>query len=105
VAYVIRADVVPRVATNGEAARFRDQFRRRVARGQCFAQPYLGCREFTAWFAEPDGNERPRAGNMELGRMLLGMDYAPDRSGRGTPRFFDAVLEEGVLRVPLGEEA
>ena len=105
VAYVIRADVVPTTGTDADAAKYRDQFRRRVTRGQCFAQPYLGCREFTAWFAEPADDERPRAGNMQLGRMLLDLDYAPDRSGCATPRFFDATLEDGVLRVPIGEMA
>ena len=32
--------------------------------------------------------------------MLLDIDYAPDHSGRGTPLFFRASLEHGVLRVP-----
>jgi hypothetical protein len=32
--------------------------------------------------------------------MLLDLDYAPDGSGRGRPRFFEAQLEGGVLRVP-----
>ena len=32
--------------------------------------------------------------------MLLDLDYDSDGSGRGTPRFFRATLEGGVLRVP-----
>ena len=100
VAYVIRADVVPVVAEPGAEAKYRDQFRRRVVRGQCFAQPYLGCREFTASFEAPDGRERYEEVTMDLGRMLLDLDYAPDRSGNATPRFFQAKVERGVLRVP-----
>ena len=62
--------------------------------------PYLGCREFSASFAEPDGTERPIAVTEDLGRMLLDIEYAPDGSGRGTPHFFEARLDQGVLRVP-----
>lgn len=101
VAYLIRADALPKSAQAGDFAKYRDQFRRRVARGQCFAQPYLGCREFTAFFAEPDGSEKAMAGSMDLGRMLLDVDYAPGGSGAATPRFFEARLDDGVLRVPV----
>lgn len=100
VAYVVRAQVVVKPGVAADVAKFRDQFRRRVQAGRCFAQPYLGCREFTAYFAPPDGTERPIDRTEDLGRMLLDLDYAPDGSGRGVPRFFDARLERGVLRVP-----
>lgn len=105
VAYIIRADAVPDSGLSTDSAKYRDQFRRRIARGQCFSQPYLGCREFTGWFAEPDGGELPGAGTMELGRMLLDLDYKPDRSGRASPRFFDARLNDGKLLVPTAGEA
>lgn len=101
VAYVIRADVALRPGETDDPAKYRDQFRRRVRQGRCASRPYLGCREFAADFAEPDGSERPLASlNEPLGRMLLDIEYARDGSGRGTPRFFDAVIEGGVLRVP-----
>jgi CRISPR-associated protein Cas5d len=32
--------------------------------------------------------------------MLFDLDYAPDKTGRGSPRFFEARLEHGILRVP-----
>ena len=82
------------------SAKYRDQFRRRVMRGQCHSMPYLGCREFTAAFALPDGGEDPIERSVDLGRMLFDLDYADDGSGRGTPRFFEARLERGVVRVP-----
>jgi len=107
VAYLIRAHPLPASGSDDEAAKFRAQFRRRVERGQCFGRPYLGCREFAAAFAPPDGGERPIAQSGDLGPMLWDIAYAPDGSGRGTPRFFAARLEEGVLRVPAtpsGEE-
>lgn len=100
VAYLIKAQVVLRPQADADAAKYRDQFRRRVADGRCFATPFLGCREFSASFAEPDGTERPIELSDTLGPMLLDLDYEPGRSGRGKPRFFDARLEGGVLRVP-----
>jgi CRISPR-associated protein Cas5d len=99
VAYVIRADVALRPDVTDDPAKYRDQFRRRVERGQCASAPYLGCREFAAAFAKPDGGERPVDWTEPLGRMLLDIEYEPGRSGRGTPRFFEAVVERGVLKV------
>ncbi len=100
VSYVIRAQVELRPDVREDPAKYRDQFRRRVRDGRCFATPYLGCREFSAAFAEPDGSERPIERTEELGPMLLDLDYVKDGSGRGTPRFFAARLERGILRVP-----
>lgn len=97
--YVIRAQVEVKPGVDEDPAKYRDQFRRRVRSGRCFAMPYLGCREFTAHFTEPDNTE-PIDLTEDLGRMLLDIDYHPDGSGRGTPRFFDARLERGVLKVP-----
>jgi CRISPR-associated protein Cas5d len=100
VAYVIRGHVEKKPGVEDDLAKFRDQFRRRVRDGRCFATPYLGCREFSASFREPDGTERPLDLTDDLGMMLYDLEYAPDRSGRGTPRFFPASLDRGVLRVP-----
>ena len=99
VAYVVRAQVEVKEGVNENPAKYRDQFRRRVRGGRCFATPYLGCREFTAYFAEPDG-ATPIDRTEDLGRMLLDIAYASD--GSGAPRFFEARLERGVLKVPSG---
>jgi CRISPR-associated protein Cas5d len=100
VAYVIRANIVLNSHATDDVAKYRDQFRRRVAKGQCFTQPVLGCREFSASFGEPSSDLQPTADSTELGRTLYDLDYAPDRTGRGTPIFFEAKLDQGVLRVP-----
>ena len=100
VAYLIEADV--HLAERGKAdgvEKHRDQFRRRVRRGQSFHRPYLGCREFAACFAEPDGSEEAIALNEPLGRILFDLDFSGTK-GRGTPRFFRAELQGGVLHVP-----
>lgn len=100
VAYVIAADVEVKAGVDAAPAKYRDQFRRRVARGQCYTRPYLGCREFAADIAVPDPAEHPVDESIDLGRMLFDLDYNADGSGRGTARFFAARLEHGVLRVP-----
>lgn len=99
VAYIIHAHPAPHTNTAADRAKFRDQFRRRVARGQCFATPYLGCREFSASFGPIDGTERPIPESGALGRMLLEMSYTANGMGTATPRFFEGRLEDGILRV------
>lgn len=100
VAYIVRAQIATRRGTSSHPAKYRDQFRRRVSRGQCFATPYFGCREFSAYFGPPEGTELPIQDSSDLGRMLLDIRYEQNRSGRGEPEFFEARLERGVLRVP-----
>lgn len=101
VAYLIRAQIEVNAGVGEDVAKYRDQFRRRVARGQCFSMPYLGCREFSASFGPPQPDELPVAEvDGDLGRMLLDIDYVSDGSGRGQPRFFEARAEHGVVRVP-----
>lgn len=98
--YLIRAQIELKPGVQEDVAKYRDQFRRRVRDGRCFSTPYLGCREFSAQFAEPEGGEKAIDLTEDLGPMLLDLRYEPDGSGRGTPRFFQARLERGVLRVP-----
>ena len=97
VAYVIRAQV--QVKADEDPAKYRDQFRRRVSDGRCFATPYLGCREFSAAFTEPGPEDRPLPLTQGLGLMLHDLEYTPGAC-RAEPRFFPARLEGGILRVP-----
>lgn len=110
VAYLIEADVHlhPEHANdaNNHVVKHRDQFRRRVARGQSFHHPYLGCREFAASFADPDGTERVADElayrDEPLGRMLFDVAYTGTgkKHGEGIPHFFNATLQKGILHVP-----
>lgn len=97
--YLVRAQIHLRPHADADVAKYRDQFRRRVQQGRCFSQPYLGCREFSAAFAAPTGDERPIARDEDLGLMLLDMDYAANRES-AQPRFFPARLTQGVLHIP-----
>lgn len=125
VAYVIKANINLKSHADAHPAKYRDQFRRRLARGQCHHQPYLGTREFSAFFEPPDGTEDklrlesfPTKTPDELGLMLLDMDFtesidgmltylshdangAKVAKGKAQPKFFRARLDRGVLRVPL----
>lgn len=104
VAYLIFAQIALRSHATEDVAKYRDQFRRRVANGRCFARPYLGCREFAADFAEPDGTERPIDLTDNLGPMLFDLAYPAGGVVAGQSaaraRFFTASLDRGVLRVP-----
>lgn len=99
VAYLIEADVELAGGSPYDAAKYRDQFRRRVRRGQCFHRPYLGCREFACYFGEPGPHDHPLAevADEDLGLMLLDVDYGTQANA---PRFFKARLQSGVLNVP-----
>jgi CRISPR-associated protein Cas5d len=101
VAYAIHARfrMTGRAGPGDNAAKFREMFARRVEKGQCMMQPYLGCREFSAYFGPVDDAAPPEpiAEDRELGWMLHDLEY---RAGRADPRFFDARLEQGILRVP-----
>ena len=99
VAYVIRADMALRPHCTDDPAKYRDQFRRRVERGQCFHRPALGCREFAADFGEPGPGDRAIEESLDLGLMLFDVRYRND-GGPQEPRFFEAALERGVLHVP-----
>jgi CRISPR-associated protein Cas5d len=100
VEYVIHARfLLTDGAGPGEStAKFAEMFLRRTAKGQCMMQPYLGCREFTAHFAPGDTvDPTPIPETRELGWMLHDLEYA---GSRATPRFFQARLDQGTLRVP-----
>lgn len=97
VEYLIYADIVLMDHADKDVAAYRDQFRRRVARGECHFQPYLGCREFTAYFSEPTGSEQPIPLSDDLGRMLGEIHF---RNGKAEPVFFHAYLRQGILHVP-----
>jgi CRISPR-associated protein Cas5d len=99
-----KADVRP----DETEAKYAAMFERRARKGQCFNQPYLGCREFSAefrlvdltmdptiWPAEcgtPDlGFGHPR----DLGWMLYDLDFSDLTSPK--PQFFHARIEDGAI--------
>ncbi|WP_218003528.1 type I-C CRISPR-associated protein Cas5c [Nocardia transvalensis] len=100
VAYRIYAQIKLLPGAHGTEVKYREQFRRRVDRGACFSQPFLGCREFSATFGKPTSRKpiRGRDANKDLGVMLHRIRYHPD--GSETYDWFHAALEGGTLHVP-----
>lgn len=105
VAYRIHADLALAPGCTEPLAKYTEMFTRRVRKGQCVNQPYLGCREFAADFrlvtadtppATPIGDTR------ELGWMLHDLDFSDPANPQ--PRFFNARMEQGVIQVPPFEE-
>ena len=98
--YVIEAhfDMTDRAAPSDNPGKFQDIIKRRLRRGQAFAQPYLGCRECTAYFGLWENGEIPTIQeSRDLGWMLYDMDYSqPDDI---TPMFFRAQMVNGVVDV------
>lgn len=81
--------------------KFSEMFTRRAEKGQCFNQPYLGCREFSCDFkfvTEKDELIPGISESRDLGWMLYDMDYS--NSASPSPLFFRARLENGVIEVP-----
>lgn len=81
--------------------KYQQIFERRAEQGQCFTQPYLGCREFSCSFEwipnAPYGQGIPESRN--LGYMLYDLDFASNpRSPQ--PMFFEAIMEHGVISIP-----
>ena len=103
VSYVIRATIDTQPGSRYGPQKFATQFERRVRRGQCYAQPYLGTRECVAEFAPASGDERPIDVTRPLGNMVLNLGHRDGKPAQ--PRFFAAQLERGVLRVPSVAEA
>lgn len=74
---------------------------RRLRKGQCFSQPYLGCREFPADVSlVEDSEEIPRSyyaeiEDKDLGFMLYDLDYENGMA----PLFFRAHMVHGVIDV------
>jgi CRISPR-associated protein Cas5d len=82
--------------------KYNAMFERRAKKGQCFNQPYLGCREFSCNFRLIENPEkeikRPIAEDKELGFMLYDMDFTDEKDPK--PMFFKAQISHGVIEVP-----
>lgn len=106
--YVIEAhfDMTPEANESDNPGKFCEMLRRRLTRGQCYAQPYLGTREFPASFRLYEGTMPPvgaysGTGEHDLGLMLYDMDYSDCESI--APMFFRAVMRDGVIDVAGSE--
>jgi CRISPR-associated protein Cas5d len=82
-------------------SKYAAMFERRASKGQCFNQPYLGCREFAAKFRLVDSQAEPATPipeTRDLGWMLYDLNYSDPATPK--PLFFRAKIENGVIAVP-----
>lgn len=88
---------------------FEAQFRRRAESGKCFFQPYLGCREFPAYFRlvnspdESPPSPPPVSLDLDIGLMLYDVfDLSRPGGSDDSPAIslFRAGVRGGVLEVP-----
>jgi len=108
VAYVIEAhfELTEHAEESDNEGKHIDMFRRRARNGQCFYQPYLGTREFSANFeliedrADIPLCHEELQGEKDLGWMLWDIDF---RNGM-TPHFFRASMTNGIITVPAPSE-
>ncbi len=105
VAYVIEAHLVmtKEAGEDDNPVKHFEMFKRRAQKGQCFQQPCLGVREFSAnfeWVEDeatlPQSLLNSDEKNRDLGWMLHDIDF----NHNNTPRFFRAEMKNGAISVP-----
>lgn len=102
VRYVIEAhfEMTEHATADDNPGKFQDIVKRRLARGQCYHQPCLGCREFPAHFRLFEGttvkvSEDLEGKEIDLGFMLYDLDYSDHENIQ--PMFFRGTLVSGSL--------
>lgn len=96
-----RKDTQRENVTDENPGKYNAMFERRASRGQCFNQPYLGTREFSASFKlilDTDAISQPILEDKDFGIMLYDMDFSD--SNNIMPMFFRASMKQGVIDVP-----
>jgi CRISPR-associated protein Cas5d len=91
-------------SNESDSAKHAAMFERRAKNGQCFNQPYFGCREFVCYFKliEKNDGTKPIELTQDMGFMLYDRIFDPADidgvfSGNNKPEFFRANLKEGIL--------
>lgn len=106
VEYVIEAhfEMTENAGPGETEAKHRDIANRRMKQGQCFHQPYFGCREFPVKFELIENDEDiPKSfykgKDMDLGWMLWDIDFKNNMM----PRFFKAEMKDGIINTKESE--
>jgi len=107
VQYRLHAEIRPWPGFEDQLQGFENQFRRRAEHGKCVHQPYLGCREFPAYFklVHVDAPQAQPVATYsgDLGFMLYDVfDLSRPGTSEDEPSIslFDAKVTNGVLTVP-----
>ncbi len=107
VRYRLHAEIRPWPQFMDRLQALENQFRRRAGNGKCFYQPYLGCREFPAYFEliEPDDlpAETCKLDFDDLGWMLYDVfDLSRTGDSNDSPciSLFKPQVKNGVMIIP-----
>jgi len=101
VSYVVEAhfEMTQKAEATDTPEKFYNMMLRRLRSGQCFFQPYFGCREFPVRFSLIENQDvfetAYPAEERDLGLMLYDMDYSNPESIK--PTYFRVVLKNGTL--------
>ncbi|MFT3828229.1 MAG: type I-C CRISPR-associated protein Cas5c [Opitutaceae bacterium] len=108
-------------AGDDNLGKYDGMFRRRAEKGQCFAQPVFGCREFPAHFelAEASAMQVPPGINRDADLGLMVYDVwdldarNPDKAAQLAPKakptvphvtVFRATIKDGIVAIPTWTE-
>ena len=115
--YRVHAVVIPtdeyRSRDPDAEKKFYGEFEKRLERGKCFYQPYLGSKEYMCFFDEPDETKKPVPDSRDLGIMLYDIfdqhRHSPlVTSGKRSeidlrsyaPSYFHAYMINGIVKIP-----
>lgn len=93
--------------TSENPMKYYEMFERRAKQGQCFTQPYLGCREFSAsweYVENVEGRKTPITEDRDLGIMLYDMNFEQNLQ-KPDAMFYRAKMEQGVIIVPEDKDS
>ena len=104
VRYRLHAEIVLYEEDQATRLKVERVFERRARRGQCMRQPYLGCREFSAYFElVTDASSQPIAVTDEIGWMLydvFDLSRPNSSTAEASVSMFFARIQQGVLEIP-----
>jgi len=106
VRFRITGQIIPWPAHREMQKSFDEQFVRRALHGKCFHQPYLGCREFVAFYRyvpAGDSSAPPCNWSSDIGLMVydvFDLSTPGHNSSRPFISLFHARMDHGVLDVP-----
>ncbi len=111
VAYIIEAhfEMTAKAGDTDTPEKHYNMFLRRAKDGQCFHRPYLGCREFPAFFEViVSDDEKPEIAQelkveKDLGWMLYDLEFKNEKETgiyeEITPKFFRVKMKDGIIDV------
>lgn len=102
--YLMDADEKNDLKSDENPGKYYAMFERRARKGQCFNQPYLGCREFSCAFKYIDNPPKEAQAypaiseTRDLGFMLYDMDFTDPQDIK--PAFFRVNIKNGIIEIP-----